>query len=164
MLVCLCAPQVQCTEMVRIIAPSCGLWLLDKLEFAHFSLQNNSTVIKIIPSTINTTEKANSNVKSISIIVDKNLPSLVSQEVTRLLPAIKTIAKVQMLPIRERNPPITALFIQSHSLSDSSLSLSFYHAEQETASLGGLAVSVNLPRHRHKGFSAAALARSARLP
>ena len=42
MLVCLCSPQTQCTGTVRIIAPSCDLWLLDKLEFVksrNFSLR-----------------------------------------------------------------------------------------------------------------------------
>ena len=32
------AQQKQCTGIVRIIAPSCDLWLLDKLEFVELSI------------------------------------------------------------------------------------------------------------------------------
>ena len=82
---------------------------------SYFSLRNNSTTIRVMPSTINTTERINRNIKSISITVDNNLPMFGFQDKTKfkLFPAIITIAKDQMLPISERNPPINALFIQS---------------------------------------------------
>ena len=49
--------------------------------------------------------------KSKSITVVKNRPGGVAQLDTKLLPTIIIIAKLHMLPINDRKPPIKTLFI-----------------------------------------------------
>ena len=56
-------------------------------------------------------DKPKTNINSISDTVVKNLPGGFVQLETRLFPAIIAIAKVQILPISERNPPTKIFFI-----------------------------------------------------